>query len=113
MKIRLTAHWRERVPGEELEVSDSVGLALIADGVAVSLDDADAAGITAEAEPVEIPPRAGQGSGREKWADYAAAKGVTVDDEASRDEIIAALDNAGVATAVVEPEPEDAGADNA
>ena len=40
------------------------------------------------------PPRAGKGSGRDAWADFAASKGVEVDDEMGRDEIIDAVDEA-------------------
>lgn len=48
--------------------------------------DADAA--------VEAPPRAGKGSGRDEWAAYAASLGVDVDDDAGRDDIIAAVEAA-------------------
>ncbi len=46
----------------------------------------------------EAPPKAGKGSGKDAWADYAAANDVDVPDDASRDDIIAALDAAGVST---------------
>jgi hypothetical protein len=46
----------------------------------------------------EIPPKGGAGSGKEAWADYAKANGVDVPDDATRDDIIAALDKAGVPT---------------
>lgn len=42
------------------------------------------------------PAKAGKGSGKEAWADYAEAHGVSVSDDASRDEIIAACESAGV-----------------
>lgn len=38
------------------------------------------------------PPRAGRGSGKEAWAEYATGLGVEFDPEASRDDIIAAVD---------------------
>lgn len=41
------------------------------------------------------PPRRGAGSGKEEWAQYAEAQGVEVPEDASRDEIIAAVDEAG------------------
>lgn len=41
------------------------------------------------------PPRAGQGSGREAWAEYAAALGLEVADGDTRNDIIAAVDAAG------------------
>lgn len=42
------------------------------------------------------PPRAGKGSGVDAWRAYAEQHGVTVDDNAERGEIIAALQDAGV-----------------
>lgn len=45
-----------------------------------------------------IPPKGGPGSGVEAWARYASAKGVKVDDDAKREDIIAALDAADVPT---------------
>lgn len=44
------------------------------------------------------PPRSGKGSGRDIWAAFAAEHGVHVEDEDSRDDIIAALAEAGVIT---------------
>lgn len=44
------------------------------------------------------PPKTGPGSGRGSWHEYAAAHGVAVEESASRDEIIAACEKAGVAT---------------
>lgn len=41
------------------------------------------------------PPRAGKGSGRDAWAEFASTKGVDVEADASRDEIIAQLADAG------------------
>lgn len=40
--------------------------------------------------PVE-PPRSGPGSGRQAWVDYAKALDVHVEDDASREDIIAAV----------------------
>lgn len=40
------------------------------------------------------PPRSGAGSGRAVWMDYAAARGLEVPADASRDDIIAAVDKA-------------------
>lgn len=39
------------------------------------------------------PPRAGKGSGRGEWAAYAASLGIEVDPAATRDDIIAAVDD--------------------
>jgi hypothetical protein len=41
------------------------------------------------------PPRSGAGSGRDAWAAHAATRGVTVPEGATRDEIIALVDQAG------------------
>lgn len=54
---------------------------------------------------VVIPPRGGEGSGRDEWAAYAASRGVDVDDAALRDDIIATLDAAGITTTIPEPDP--------
>jgi hypothetical protein len=46
-----------------------------------------------EAEPEDqAPPRAGKGSGRDEWAAYAESVGLDVDDDMTRDEIIAAVE---------------------
>lgn len=41
------------------------------------------------------PPQGGPGSGRDAWAGYAAELGVDVDGDAGRDDIIAAVRDAG------------------
>jgi hypothetical protein len=43
-----------------------------------------------------IPPRAGKGSGKDAWVAYAAANDVDHDPDATRDEIVAAVESAGV-----------------
>ncbi|MFG3710890.1 hypothetical protein [Micromonospora sp. NPDC047730] len=45
---------------------------------------------------IQAPPRAGAGSGADAWAAFAAANGVQVDADASRNDIIAACVRAGV-----------------
>lgn len=52
---------------------------------------------TSTSTPGGIPPKGGAGSGKEVWAAYAEGK-VTVTEEMSRDDIIAALSVAGVPT---------------
>jgi hypothetical protein len=47
-------------------------------------------------ESDEAPPRAGAGSGREAWVKFAESRGVHVEDEDKRDDIIQALAEAGV-----------------
>lgn len=42
--------------------------------------------------PGQAPPRAGRGSGRDAWAAYAASLGVEVPGDATREDIIAAVD---------------------
>jgi hypothetical protein len=44
----------------------------------------------------EPPPRAGKGSGRDAWAAYAVSLGFEVDDDHGRDQIIAAIEAAGL-----------------
>lgn len=44
----------------------------------------------------EPPPRSGSGSGAAAWHRYAAAAGVPVGEDAGRDDVIAALEAAGV-----------------
>lgn len=46
----------------------------------------------------EAPPKGGPGSGKEAWAAYAAANDVDVPEDATRDDIIAACESAGVKT---------------
>lgn len=47
----------------------------------------------------EVPPRTGKGSGADAWAEFAAANGVAVDPDASKDEIIGVLEARGVVQA--------------
>lgn len=51
-----------------------------------------------DATGVKVPPRQGPGSGVEKWREYAAAQQVEVAADASREDVIAALDQAGKPT---------------
>lgn len=45
-----------------------------------------------------IPPKGGAGSGAPAWREYAASKGVEVADDASREDVWAALEKANVPT---------------
>ncbi|WP_329151223.1 hypothetical protein OIU91_28385 [Streptomyces sp. NBC_01456] len=45
---------------------------------------------------VEAPPRSGKGSGVEAWRSFADRKGVDVDQDATREDVIAACEAAGV-----------------
>jgi hypothetical protein len=49
---------------------------------------------SAAGDTTTAPPRSGAGATRSAWADYAQAKGVDIEDGASRDDIIAAVDAA-------------------
>jgi hypothetical protein len=52
----------------------------------------------ASVDPDGPPPKSGRGSGVKAWADYAKASDVDVDEAATKEQIIAALDAAGVPT---------------
>lgn len=56
------------------------------------------AGAVAQDQDNAPPPRSGAGSGRDAWAAYALEHDVPVPDDAHREDIITALDAAGVAT---------------
>lgn len=45
---------------------------------------------------IEAPPRSGRGSGVEAWRAFAERKGVDVDQDATREDVIAACEAAGV-----------------
>ncbi|TGB37878.1 hypothetical protein [Mycolicibacterium peregrinum] len=87
------------VPTEDLEdrivarVVDGVGALLRDMLVVVDAEDEDSASTGSEADP---PPRAGKGSGEDKWRAYAAEKGVDVSHIEDRNEIIAFLEDQGV-----------------
>lgn len=51
-----------------------------------------------EASAVAAPPRAGAGSSKDKWVTYAEANGVEVPADATRDDVIVAVEAAGVPT---------------
>jgi hypothetical protein len=50
------------------------------------------------ASAVEVPPRGGPGSGAPAWRSYARSIGVEVADDASREDVIEALEDAGKPT---------------
>lgn len=51
--------------------------------------------LSGESDDDGPPPQGGPGSGKESWAQYAANKGVSVPQTATRDEIVAAVKKAG------------------
>ena len=56
-----------------------------------------------DAPAVAPPPKGGAGSGRDAWAAYAEAMGFDVEDDDTREAIIAGLEEAGIATEVADP----------
>lgn len=58
----------------------------------------DLSGSGAGAVDVPVPARGGKGSGLPKWQAYAKFKGYEFDDDATREDIIAALEADGVPT---------------
>ena len=102
-----------RVYGPTDEVPDTVATLITTPGVwaderddADQPDEADNAEGTDEAEATDevpdtaegVPPKQGKGSGVTAWRAYADTKGFETDDNISREEIIAALDAAGIPT---------------
>ncbi|MFV8173792.1 hypothetical protein [Mycolicibacterium peregrinum] len=87
------------VPTSDLEdrivarVVEGVGAVLRDMLVVVDAEEEDEGIASTESEP---PPRAGKGSGEDKWRAYAADKGVDVSHIEDRNEIIAFLENQGV-----------------
>lgn len=59
------------------------------------VQDNDPAPVGAEPQEVERPAESGPGSAKDKWVAYAAAKGVQVDADASKEDIVAAVTTAG------------------
>lgn len=82
------------IKGDATRVADTVDTAvkLVYEGW-VRVEDE-----TPAPQPTGAPPKTGAGSGREHWAEYAGDHGLTVTDEQGRDEIIAALESAGITT---------------
>lgn len=48
--------------------------------------------------PPAIPPKGGAGSAAENWRGYARSQGVDVAEDATREDVVAALEAAGIAT---------------
>lgn len=96
-----------RVYGPADEVPDEVAALITTPGVWA--DNAEGTDQPDEADNAEgtdevpdkvggLPPKQGKGSGVKAWRAYADTKGFETDDDISRDEIIAALDAAGIPT---------------
>lgn len=56
---------------------------------------ADEGGEPSDREVGSVPPKAGAGSSKDAWAAYASEQGVDVEADASRDQIIQAVQDAG------------------
>ena len=69
---------------------DEPDVASVSDGDVTATEDATTVG--GDEPDVEAPPRSGAGSGVGAWAKYARTLGLTVTDDMSRDDIIAAVD---------------------
>lgn len=87
--------------GDDQSGDDSAAEAQAGDGAGDSGSDGDDQSAAPE---IPIPPKGGAGSGKAAWADYAhkaiAARGLQIDipADATRDDIIAALDDAKIPT---------------
>lgn len=81
-------------PGDPIELDDNQAHQLARAGY-LNLDKngQPAPALTAS----DVPPRGGEGSGRDEWAAYAGDR-IEVTDDMDRGAIIAALDAAGIAT---------------
>ncbi|MFI1197702.1 hypothetical protein ACH4T9_31200 [Micromonospora sp. NPDC020750] len=62
------------------------------------LDQADEPGLDGSDGEDNPPPKSGPGSGAPRWREYAARRRVEVPADASREDVVAALDAAGVRT---------------
>jgi hypothetical protein len=80
--------WRERVIGGAAELVEGKLPSAAKAPVADELDIDDEPDEDTEAAP----PRGGPGSDRAAWAAYAESQGVDVDDDMTRDDIVAAVD---------------------
>ena len=100
---------RQASPGNRLvkgdsgivfEVSAAVASGLIGNKTAAYIDDESgpAAVVDGAAGGPPPPPKAGPKSSKDVWAAYATANGVDVSGCGSRDEMIAALTDAGIPT---------------
>lgn len=87
---------KDKSAGDTIELSAAQAAKLAAAGYLNLDDDGKALEITDAVS--DVPPRAGEGSGRDAWATYAGDNDVAVTDDMNRDAIIAALDAAGIAT---------------
>lgn len=75
-----------------------------ADDIETALTELEAASESAQAVPaVEAPPRSGKGSGEKAWREFATSLEVDLEGCTSRDDVIAACEEAGV----IDPEESD------
>lgn len=89
MKVTLAVPYEDHAPDATIDVDDVVGRNLIRDGHARRPAAKDE-------DPQGPPPRIGRGSSEDAWKGYAAQNGVNVADGASKADIVASLEAAGV-----------------
>jgi predicted component of type VI protein secretion system len=97
MKVKLSRRLGQNPANSVIDYDEGTARFLVQRGFATpTASPTVSQAAPAEQERAELPPQSGRGSGRDAWAAYARANGVTVDDEDGRDEIIAACEDAGV-----------------
>jgi hypothetical protein len=88
--------WFESVEANVQRVTDRAAGKSVDDGViAGPSKSSDEKPVAAPADKDEAPPKAGAGSSRDAWVDYAESKGVEVTDDMTRDDIVEAVEVAG------------------
>jgi len=87
--------WFESVEANVQRVTDRAAGKAVDDGVIEGPSKSKSSDEKPAAAPAdEAPPKAGAGSSRDAWIDYAELKGVEVTDDMTRDEIVEAVDEA-------------------
>lgn len=90
--------WFADSEADALNLQAGHGYKRLDSGPPAAVGSVPATGARAETAEANPPPKSGAGSGRDAWAAYAEQRGVTVADGSSRDDIVAALDQAGQPT---------------
>ncbi len=92
-------------------ITHPVGIYRPGSTVDVSALEADHLTSRGLATPVDLPPSAGKGSTRRAWETAATRAGITVDDDMTRDDLIAAV-QAGANPTVYQPDDDTATSDS-
>ncbi|MEV6432577.1 hypothetical protein [Nocardia sp. NPDC051463] len=87
---------REKITNPNVWDSQTVAVVIGAGGGGGTLDATVSGGGPDGGKSDGPPPQGGAGASRQKWADYATLKGVTVKESWKREDIIAACEKAGV-----------------